>query len=110
MIFGKCGRWIPGRIMMGVLVSVLLITGVEAESCFAGVRTENLLQTPAQVKAYSYDWHKIKVTGEESDEADGYTVYRSAKKDGTYRRVYTTENPEKNWYINTNRTPGKTYY
>jgi hypothetical protein len=43
-------------------------------------------------------------------DADGYIVYRSFSKNGTYKRVYTTDNPKKNWYINTNRKSGQIWW
>lgn len=62
------------------------------------------------VKASSYDYTKIKVTWDAVDGVDGYVVYRSTSKNGTYKQCYSTSNPDKDFYINTNRKTGKTYW
>ena len=65
---------------------------------------------PSGVKAATYSYSKIKVSWDKMNGVDGYQVYRSTSKNGTYKRAYSTTDPDKNWYINTNRTTGKTYY
>ena len=65
---------------------------------------------PSGVKAATYSYSKIKVSWDKMDGVDGYQVYRSTSKNGTYKRAYSTADPDKNWYINTGRTTGKTYY
>ena len=65
---------------------------------------------PAQVHAASYSTSKIRISWELSENADGYEVYRAVSRKGNYQCCFTAANPEKDWYINTNRTPGKTYW
>lgn len=65
---------------------------------------------PSGVKAATYSYSKIKVSWDKMDGVDGYQVYRSTSKNGTYKRAYSTADPDKTWYINTGRTTGKTYY
>lgn len=65
---------------------------------------------PEDFSAASYNYTKIKTTWDEIPGIDGYIVYRATSKDGKFTKAYTTDNPEKTYYINTNRITGKTYY
>ncbi len=65
---------------------------------------------PGSVKAAGYTYSKIRVSWDAMKGADGYMVYRASSKNGTYKRVYTTDNPNKNWYINTNRKSGQVWW
>ena len=65
---------------------------------------------PEGVKAASYNYSKIKVSWDKVEGADGYQVYRASSRDGKYKRVYSTDDPEKNWYINTNRKAGQIFW
>lgn len=65
---------------------------------------------PDGFKASSYNYTKIKCTWNEIEGVDGYIVYRATSKNGKYSKAYTTSDPDKLYYINTNRTTGKTYY
>ncbi|MBR4410688.1 MAG: hypothetical protein IKT31_05150 [Firmicutes bacterium] len=93
------------RMMITVSILVLACTS------FSLAAEKSLKGTAAQsVKASSYSYSKIRVSWDLMEGADGYIVYRSSSEKGTYKKVYTTDNPEKNWYINTNRKSGQTWW
>lgn len=91
-----------------VFLMAILITLALAGSAYAEDVTGD--RCPEGVKAASYNYSKIRVSWEASADADGYEVYRASSKDGKYKKVYSTDDPEKNWYINTNRKTGKVYW
>lgn len=99
------------RIMLLILTLVLCLSLVvpayaDAEKGDAMISSVK----PSGVKAASYSYSKIRVSWDVMDDADGYIVYRSSSENGTYKRTYTTDNPKKNWYINTNRKTGQTWW
>ena len=99
------------RIMLLILTLVLclsLVVPAYADAEKGDAMISNV--KPSSVKAASYSYSKIRVSWDAMDGADGYIVYRSSSENGTYKRVYTTDNPEKNWYINTNRKAGQTWW
>lgn len=65
---------------------------------------------PSNVKASGYNYNKIRISWDAMENADGYTVYRASTESGTYKKVYTTDNIKKSWYINTNRQTGKIWW
>jgi len=65
---------------------------------------------PSNVKASGYNYNKILIAWDAIENADGYIVYRSSSENGTYKKVYTTDNVKKTWYINTNRKTGQTWW
>ncbi len=92
------------RIVSLVICMVMLSAAwVFAASYAADIRVDG-------VKAASYNYSKIRVSWDAVEGADGYIVYRASSENGTYRKSYTTDNPEKNWYINTNRKSGQVWW
>ena len=93
------------RIIITVIVLLVVCTSfsLAAENSLKGT-------LPQSVKAASYSYSKIRVSWDVIKGADGYLVYRSSSKNGTYKRVYSTDNPKKNWYINTNRKAGNIWW
>ena len=92
------------RIVTLVICMVMLsAVWVFAASSAAEIRVDG-------VKAVSYNYSKIRVSWDAVEGADGYIVYRASSENGTYRKSYTTDNPKKNWYINTNRKSGQVWW
>ena len=92
------------RIVTLVICMVMLsAVWVFAASSAAEIRVDG-------VKAVSYNYSKIRVSWDTVEDADGYIVYRASSENGTYRKSYTTDNPKKNWYINTNRKSGQVWW
>lgn len=92
------------RIAVLVICMVILSAAwVFAASSSAEIRVDG-------VKAASYSYSKIRVSWDAVEGADGYIVYRASSENGTYRKSYTTDNPKKNWYINTNRKSGQVWW
>ena len=92
------------RIVTLVICMVMLsVVWVFAASSAAEIRVDG-------VKAASYNYSKIRVSWDTVEDADGYIVYRASSENGTYRKSYTTDNPKKNWYINTNRKSGQVWW
>ena len=54
--------------------------------------------------------YTIKVTWSAVDEADGYEVWRSTQKNGTYQNVFSTKQPGTISYTNSGLAANKTYY
>lgn len=102
--------------VISLLLSLIFAFNLSTDNAMASTikstikSSERVIASPENVKAASYGYSKIRVSWEEAEDADGYTVYRSSSKNGRYRSVYTTENPEKNWYVNTNRKSGKVWW
>lgn len=57
-----------------------------------------------------YSNKSIKLTWKKRSAATGYYIYRSTKKSGTYKKIATVKGGKKTYYIDKNKTPGKTYY
>ena len=92
------------RIVTLVICMVMLsAVWVFAASSAAEIRVDG-------VKAASYNNSKNRVSWDTVEDADGYIVYRASSENGTYRKSYTTDNPKKNWYINTNRKSGQVWW
>ena len=92
------------RIVTLVICMVMLsAVWVFAASSAAEIRVDG-------VKAASCSYSKIRVSWDTVEDADGYIVYRASSENGTYRKSYTTDNPKKNWYINTNRKSGQVWW
>ena len=92
-----------------IIIAAILLVFVW--SSFSLAAEKSLKGTvPQSVKASGYSYSKIRVSWDIMKGADGYIVYRSSSKNGTYKRVYTSDNPKKNWYINTNRKTGQTWW
>jgi len=87
---------------IGLILETVPVTAAEQIAAAPG--------TPENVHAESYSFSKIRVSWDPVPGAEGYRVYRAADPEGTYRYCYETDNPEKNWYINTNRQTGKKYW
>lgn len=97
-------------IVLQALILVLLMTTV-AFADDSGLSTSQVKAIkPTGTKAATYTYSRIRVSWDAIDGIDGYQVYRATSENGKYTKAYTTSNPEKNWYINTNRITGKTYY
>ena len=101
--------------MTSIFLTILLVLAA-AVPAFASTPAEEFsvqqikTTVPTGVKAASYSCSKIKVTWDPVPGADGYIVYRSESRNGVYSKAYSTSDPEKNWYINTGRTCGRTWY
>ena len=91
------------------ILAVWIIITLCVGTCYAG-EGDFAGKTPQGVKAASYSHSKIRVSWDVVDDADGYVVYRASKEKGPYKQCYTTDNAEKNWYINTNRKTGKVWW
>ncbi len=100
------------RRMMGVMMSIIMCLLLAVPAYADAEKGDSMLSgmKPSNVKAASYSYSKIRVSWDVINGADGYIVYRSSSENGTYKRTYTTDNPEKNWYINTNRKAGQTWW
>lgn len=85
-------------------------SGTGADVYAAGPSARGGPDPPEQVKAASYSTSKIRVSWQLSEGAEGYEVYRAASRKGPYKLCFAVKDPEKDWYINTGRTPGKTYW
>ncbi|MGN0659561.1 MAG: hypothetical protein ACI4LA_08140 [Emergencia sp.] len=87
-------------------------TALAADTTAAVKMTSSKIKaiTPKNVTAASCSLTKIKVSWNKIEGVDGYAVYRASNKSGTYKKIYTTANPDKLSYINTGRSTGKTYY
>ncbi len=95
-----------------VVLALILVLSMTAAAFADSDLTASEVKSmkPSGVKAATYSYSKIKVSWDKMNGVDGYQVYRSTSKNGTYKRAYSTADSDKNWYINTNRTTGKTYY
>lgn len=91
-----------------IITAIILALACTSFSLAAEISLKSA--APESVKAASYTYSKIRVSWDIMKDADGYIVYRSSSENGTYKRVYTTDNPKKNWYINTNRKTGQTWW
>ena len=91
-----------------VLAIMLTFTGIALAEDLTASEVKAI--KPSGFKASSYSYTKIKCIWNEIEGIDGYIVYRATSKNGKYTKAYTTSDPEKTHYINTNRTTGKTYY
>ena len=103
-------------VILALTISIVIPDLLGNEESITASAAESLTSSkvkqikPDGFSAGSYNYTKIKVKWDEIDGIDGYIVYRSSSKDGKYSKVYTTNDPDKTYYINTNRTTGKTYY
>ena len=52
----------------------------------------------------------VKVTWNTHKDLDGYIVYRSTSKNGSYKEVWSTYNENRSYYNDSKLTYGKTYY
>lgn len=94
-------------------IMLMILTVLPMENAFgaqAEPERDITRMHPSGVKAASYNYSKIRISWDLAEGADGYAVYRSSAKNGTYKRCYTAESPEKNWYINTNRKAGTVWW
>ena len=91
-----------------IIAAILLLV---ACTSFSLAAEKSLKATvPQSVNASSYSYSKIRVSWDTMKNADGYIVYRSSSEKGHYKRVYSTDNPKKNWYINTKRKSGQVWW
>ncbi|WP_081772898.1 S8 family serine peptidase [Bacillus sp. EB01] len=68
------------------------------------------IAAPASVKAASAGYNKVKVSWGKVSGAQGYEVYRSTSKYGTYSKIATLTSGTATSYTNGALNPGKTYY
>ncbi|WP_082347339.1 S8 family serine peptidase [Bacillus sp. FJAT-18017] len=68
------------------------------------------IAAPASVKAASAGYNKVKISWGKVSGAQGYEVYRSTSKYGTYSKIATLTSGTATSYTNGALTPGKTYY
>jgi len=95
-----------------IILTVVLCMSLTAPAFAAGQKGDQMISDmkPENVKASGYNYSKIRISWDVMDNADGYIVYRASSENGTYKKVYTTDNVKKTWYINTNRKTGQTWW
>ena len=98
--------------MILIILTVVLCMSLAAPAFAAEQKGVHMISDtrPQNVKASGYNYSKIRISWDVMENADGYIVYRSSSENGTYKKVYTTDNTKKSWYINTNRQTGKTWW
>lgn len=94
-------------LFLSVILFFLVVTPAHAAEEGKGMISD---AKPSNVKASGYNYNKIRISWDAMENADGYTVYRASSENGTYKKVYTTDNVKKTWYINTNRKTGQTWW
>ena len=80
--------------------------GNESASC----RIRVSLSKPGKVKARAAGLKTIRISWKKVSGAEGYQIYRSAEKNGTYKKIATVKGGNKTSYKNKKRTTGKVYY
>ena len=112
--YGKITAASAAFFIAAILCIMLVILAVlPAEKAFgaqAEAERDITRMQPSGVKAASYNYSKIRISWDVMDDTDGYIVYRASSENGTYKKVYTTDNVKKTWYINTNRKIGQTWW
>ena len=100
------------RKMFFLILSVVICLSMTAPAYANAEKGDTMISSmkPSGVKAASYSYSKIRVSWDAVEGADGYIVYRASNENGTYRKSYTTDNPKKIWYINTNRKSGQVWW
>ncbi|WP_395017878.1 Ig-like domain-containing protein, partial [Robinsoniella peoriensis] len=68
------------------------------------------LASPVITKIEAKSYNKVKITWSKVTGADGYRIYRSTKKNGTYKKIATVKGRSKTTYVNEKLTTGKKYY
>ncbi|MBQ4649781.1 MAG: hypothetical protein IJB73_03660 [Firmicutes bacterium] len=90
------------------IILILMISSSAASAAEVSYGIKDVI--PQGFSASSYSYTKIRCVWDEIEGADGYEVYRAASETGKYKKVYSTDKPQKLYYINTGRTTGRTYY
>ena len=102
--------------LFSVIILILLIHSMAGSALAATTEntqisdSQTYVTTSVNVKASSLSYCKIKVSWDSVSGLDGYQVYRSSSKNGTFVKTFTTTDPKKNWYVDEKRTSGKIYY
>lgn len=98
--------------MILIILTVVLCMSLTAPAFAAGQKGDQMISgmKPENVKAAGYNYSKIRISWDAMENADGYIVYRSSSENGTYKKVYSTDNVKKTWHINTNRKTGQTWW
>lgn len=65
---------------------------------------------PTGVKAAVNDYHSLKISWNQTNNALGYQIYRATSATGTYSKIATISSGSTLSYINTNLKPGQKYY
>lgn len=86
----------------------LALADVEGIAEYYGLVYNGLLEPAVTLSAPSSK--ELQVEWDEQEDAKGYLVYRSEKKNGTYTRVAKVLGSENTAYIDPNVELGKTYY
>lgn len=94
-------------LFLSVILILLMVTPADADEKGKYMINDT---KPSDVKASGYNYNKIRISWDVMENADGYIVYRASVENGTYKKVYTTDNTKKSWYINNNRKTGKTWW
>ncbi|MDU7030633.1 glycoside hydrolase domain-containing protein [uncultured Robinsoniella sp.] len=68
------------------------------------------LASPVITKIEAKSYNKVKITWSKVTGSDGYRIYRSTKKNGTYKKIATVKGRSKTTYVNEKLTTGKKYY
>lgn len=69
----------------------------------------HILTAPQNVKATVNNYNTVTLTFQTVEDADGYTIYRSASKDGTFSKIGTVDKTSSS-YKDTGLTTGQDYY
>jgi hypothetical protein len=86
---------------------------IKGQGNYSGTITRTFTIKPAKATVKSAKSSKAKkatVTWNKVTKADGYVVYRSTSKNGTYKAVATVKGGSKTSYTDSKLTSGKTYY
>lgn len=68
------------------------------------------LAVPVMKKVESGSYEKLRINWSRVPGADGYRIYRSAKKNGSYSKIATVKGSNKTSYVNGKLLTGKKYY
>lgn len=85
-----------------------ITASAEGKSAACTIRVS--LAAPAGVRTKSLGVHTIQIKWKKTAGADGYKIYRAAKKNGTYKKIAVVKGGSKLSYKNKKRITGKLYY
>lgn len=99
-----------------IVCSKKLSNGKVMKSANSKVKSAKAAPQATTVKLTAHQYNSIKVTwkklkGTSSGKyVDGYVIYRSTKKDGSYKKIKTISNGKTSNYTDTGLKTGETYY
>lgn len=86
------------------------VNGVNGYGSYSAAKQGRLVGGTKISKIQTTASTKLKITWKRAEDAEGYKLYRSTAKNGTYRLIKTISNGRTTSYTNSKLTPGKTYY